>query len=65
MWLLRVGPSLCLEHYELLVNMKQIEEKMLEIPFGMKALLSLQKKERYTMEDWYQIYENKMEKIYS
>ena len=28
MQLLRVGPSLCLEHYELLVNMKQIEEKM-------------------------------------
>ena len=46
-------------------NWKQIEEKMLGIPFGMKTLLSLQKKERYTMEDWYQIYENKMEKIYS
>ena len=46
-------------------NWKQIEEKMFRIPFGMKALLSLQKKERYTMEDWYQIYENKMEKIYS
>ena len=49
----------------ILENWEQIENKMLEIPHGMKALLAVQKKEVFTREDWYLVYRNKMDLVYS